>query len=119
MATSNPIPQIYDTARRVIRTAIQTGIPTFLALAGLIPAGLAQAKVYVSPDLYAKLVILAGAITAVASFLAWLMAQPAVNQFLTVVKLAGHSGDVVASDSYTTAIQLPTSSGEDSSGASN
>lgn len=93
MSTPTDLPQITDTARRVIRTIIQTGIPTFLALAGIVPYALAQAQGVVSPDLYLKLVALAGVITAAAGVLAKIMANPTVNTILAKVRLNSSTGN--------------------------
>jgi Sec-independent protein secretion pathway component TatC len=106
---SNPIPQVIDTGRRVARTVIQVGIPAFLALAAGLPVLLAQAKVFVSPNLYAALVGIAAAITAIAALLTRIMAIPKVNEFLELVNLAGHSTTVQAQDSWTSFIPVQSS----------
>lgn len=100
--TVSHTPKILDTWKRVARTAIQTGIPAFIAFAAAVPKLLELAHVYVSPTLYAALVGLAGAVAVAASVLTRIMAIPAVNSFLGTIGLAGHSGTFSAADTQTT-----------------
>lgn len=99
------IPQIYDTARRVIRTVIQT-IPGVIALAALYP--LVVDAIGLPRDSNVGL-WLAGSVTVVAGIAAALtriMAIPGVNDALAKVKLAGHSGTIAPGDTYTSFIPV-------------
>jgi hypothetical protein len=99
--SSPAIPQIFDTGKRVARTLIQVGIPTFIAFAAVVPVLLQQAHVLLKPELYAALLGVAGIITAAAGTLTRVMAIPAVNSLLARINLDGHSGEVAAADNYT------------------
>lgn len=101
---TDTIPQVLDSTKRVLRTVVQVAIPSFIALAAGLPILLEQAKVFVSPQLYAALVGLAAGITVVAGVLAKVMANPTVNGWLTSIGLAGHSGEQVAGDTWTTMV---------------
>lgn len=99
------IPQIYDTARRVLRTIIQT-IPGVIALAALYPV--VVDAIGLPKDSNVGL-WLAGSVTVVAGVAAALtrvMAIPTVNDFLAKVKLAGHSGNITPGDTYTSMIAV-------------
>ena len=98
---SNPIPQVFDTGKRVLRTVVQVGIPTFVAFAAAVPALLAQAHLYLKPELYTALLGVAALITTAAAVITRIMAIPAVNNLLAQIGLGGHSGNVTAQDTYT------------------
>lgn len=86
------VPEIADTARRVARTAVQVGIPSFLALAGAVPVVLQDAaQIDLSPTVRVALVGAAGLITGAAATLTRIMAIPAVNELLERVRLGGQS----------------------------
>jgi len=104
----NPIvPDVLDPAKRVLRTLVQVGLPSSLTPAAGFPALAEQLGVFLSPRMRAALLGLAAAITAAATFLAWLMSIPAVNDFLGKLGLAGHSGPTVELDSLTRAYSVP------------
>lgn len=104
---SQHVQQVQDPIKRVLRTLVQVGIPSFLTLAAGFPAVADQVGIFLSPRLRVALAGVAVAITAVATFLAWLMSVPAVNGVLETVGLAGHSGNVVELDSATRAFSIP------------
>lgn len=101
------VPEIADTARRVARTAVQVGIPSFLALAGAVPVLLSVlASINLSPTVRLALVGAAGAITGAAALLTRIMAVPAVNQLLDAVRLGGQSTIAAPADTETRMLNL-------------
>lgn len=101
------VPEIADTARRVARTVVQVGIPSFLALAGALPLVLQYAaEINLSPTVRVALIAVAGFITGAAALLTRLMAVPAVNQLLDAVRLGGQSTIAAPLDSETRMISL-------------
>lgn len=81
------IQDIWFKSQRVLRTAVQVGIPAFLALALVLPQIIDAAGLPVESALYIWLVGLAAGVTAVAAALSRIMAIPAVNAWLTKVGL--------------------------------
>jgi len=86
MATYTP-QDIWFKAQRVLRTTVAVGIPTFLALALVLPQIIDALGLPVESALYLWLVGLAAGVTAVAAAITRIMAIPAVNAWLTKVGL--------------------------------
>lgn len=85
MATEAP--DIWYKGKRVLRTIVQVGIPTFLAVALVIPQIIEALGLPVDSEIRLWLVAVAGGITAVAAALTRVMAIPAVNTWLTHIGL--------------------------------
>lgn len=81
------VQEIWFKTQRVLRTAVQVGVPTFLALALVLPQIIDALGLPVESALYLWLVGLAAGVTAVAAALSRIMAIPAVNTWLTKIGL--------------------------------
>lgn len=77
------VPEIWYKTQRVLRTAVQVGIPAFLSLALVIPQIIEALGLPVDSELRLWLVAVAAGITAVAAAITRIMAIPAVNTWLT------------------------------------
>lgn len=97
------VEEIWFQGQRVIRTLVQTGIPSFITFAGVLPSIISALGLPVGSRLYVVLVAIAAGVTAVAGALSRVMAIPAVNTFLTkfglgsVPKVAAKRAAVAAS----------------------
>lgn len=112
----NPIPQIYDTARRVVRTVIQS-VPGVLVIAALYPSVVNAIGIPKDSNLGLWLAGSVVVVGGVAAAITRVMAIPGINAWLAKIRLAGHSGNLEAQDSWTrfVPVQQPVSSGEDAS----
>lgn len=81
------VDDIWFKSKRVLRTLVQTGIPSFLVFAGVLPQIIAALGLPVDSAVYLWLLAAAGIVTAVATGLARVMAIPAVNVWLTHIGL--------------------------------
>jgi hypothetical protein len=81
------VQEIWFKAQRVLRTAVQVGIPAFLTFALVLPMIIDALGLPVDSELRAWLLGLAAGVTAVAAGLSRVMAIPAVNQWLTKIGL--------------------------------
>lgn len=79
---------VSDTARRVIRTIVQVGIPAFFTFAAVLPQIIDALGLPVTGRLYLWLVAAAGVVTAIAGALSRVMAIPVVDQFLDRFRLS-------------------------------
>lgn len=77
------VDDIWFKSKRVLRTLVQTGIPSFLVFAGVLPQIISALGLPVDSAVYLWLLAAAGIVTAVATGLARVMAIPAVNTWLT------------------------------------
>lgn len=84
-----------DTARRVLRTLVQVGIPAFLTFALVLPQVVEALGLPVDSALYLWLVGAAATVTAVATALSRVMAIPAVNGWLAALGLSTDTGQAV------------------------
>lgn len=100
MATS-PTPQIADTAARFFRTVIQAALAV-VSFAPVYPLIVSAIHAPAGSKAAALLTVAGVWISAAAGIISRLMAIPAVNTVLGKIKLAGHSGTVTASDTWTT-----------------
>lgn len=81
------VPGIWYKTQRVLRTAVQVGIPAFLTFALVLPQIIGALGLPVDGPVYLWLVGAAGVVTAVATALSRIMAIPAVNTWLTGIGL--------------------------------
>ena len=84
---STDVQPIWYRSQRVIRTIVQTGVPTFIVFATVLPQVIDALGLPVDNEV--RLWLLAGAagVTAVAGALARVMAIPAVNGWLVSIGL--------------------------------
>lgn len=87
MAAVKSATEIWYKAQRVLRTLIQTVIPSFLGFAVVLPMIIEAAGLPVDSELRLWLLAVAGGVTAVAAGLSRIMAIPAVNAWLIKVGL--------------------------------
>lgn len=85
MTDRNDATTIWYKTQRVLRTIVQTAIPSFITFALVLPQIIAALGLPMESDLYLWLIGLAAGVTAVAAALARVMAIPAVNDFLISV----------------------------------
>lgn len=81
------VPDIWYKAQRVLRTVVQTAIPSFLTFALILPQIIMALGLPVESDLYLWLIGLAAGVTAVAAAITRIMAIPGVNEFLVKIGL--------------------------------
>lgn len=93
-------PTIWFKSKRVLRTLVQVAIPTFLAVAVVIPQIIEALGLPVDSEIRLWLVAVAGGITAVAAAIARIMAIPAVNTWLTHVGLGSVPRDYAEAVSH-------------------
>lgn len=85
--TELDVQDIWFKTQRVLRTAVQVGIPAFITFAGVLPLIVNAIGLPVDGALYLWLVGAAGVVTAIAAGLSRVMAIPAVNSWLTHIGL--------------------------------
>lgn len=85
--TELDVQDIWFKTQRVLRTAVQVGIPAFITFAGVLPLIVNAIGLPVDGALYLWLVGAAGVVTALAAGLSRVMAIPAVNSWLTHIGL--------------------------------
>jgi hypothetical protein len=100
------IPQVSDPWKRVARSVVQV-VLAFLSFAAVFPAIVAAVGVPHGSNVAVWLATAATWVTIVSGALTRIMAIPAVNTLLTQIGLGGHSGNVVANDSWTTKLTIP------------
>ncbi|UUG69610.1 membrane protein [Microbacterium phage Fransoyer] len=86
---------IWYKAQRVLRTIVQTVIPSFLGFAVVLPMIIEALGLPVESELRLWLVAVAAGVTAVAAAIARVMAIPAVNAWLTKIGLGSVPKDAV------------------------
>jgi predicted naringenin-chalcone synthase len=84
---STEVQSIWFVSQRVLRTIVQTGVPTFIVFAAVLPQIIDALGLPVDNDVRLWLLAVAAGVTAVAGALARVMAVPAVNAFLVRVGL--------------------------------
>ncbi len=98
------IPQIFDAWKRVGRTVVQV-VLAFLSFAAVFPLIVGAVGAPHGSNVALWLTTAVTWVTIVAGALTRVMAIPAVNSLLTPIGLGGHSGNVVANDSWTSLVQ--------------
>lgn len=84
---STEVQDIWWKSQRVLRTIVQTGIPTFIVFAAVLPQIIDALGLPVDNDVRLWLLAVAAGVTAVAGALARVMAVPAVNAWLVKIGL--------------------------------
>lgn len=84
---STEVPPIWHKSKRVIRTIVQTGVPTFIVFAAVLPQIIDALGLPIDNDVRLWLLAVAAGVTAVAGALARVMAVPAVNAWLVKIGL--------------------------------
>ena len=84
---STEVQSIWFVSQRVLRTIVQTGVPTFIVFAAVLPQIIDALGLPVDNDVRLWLLAVAAGVTAVAGALARVMAVPAVNAWLVKVGL--------------------------------
>lgn len=84
---STEVQDIWFKSQRVIRTIVQTGIPTFIVFAAVLPQIIDALGLPVDNEVRLWLLAVAAGVTAVAAALSRVMAIPAVNGWLVRVGL--------------------------------
>lgn len=82
---SSDVPPIWYQSQRVLRTIVQTGVPTFLVFATVLPQVIDALGLAVDNEVRLWLLAVAAGVTAVAGALARVMAVPAVNRWLVSI----------------------------------
>ena len=81
------VQDIWFKTQRVLRTIVAVGIPAFISLALVLPQIIEALGLPLTSDLYAWLVGVAAAVTAIAGAITRVMAIPTVNAWLVRVGL--------------------------------
>jgi len=84
---STEVGNIWFVSQRVLRTIVQTGVPTFIVFAAVLPQIIDALGLPVDNDVRLWLLAVAAGVTAVAGALARVMAVPAVNAWLVKIGL--------------------------------
>lgn len=84
---STEVQSIWFVSQRVLRTIVQTGVPTFIVFAAVLPQIIDALGLPVDNDVRLWLLAVAAGVTAVAGALARVMAVPAVNAWLVKIGL--------------------------------
>lgn len=113
MSSFDTIPQVLDTGKRVVRTVVQVALSfgTFAAVYVAVVGIIGHTAALNDSNASAWLAASATWVTSFAAVLAKIMANPTVNGWLTSIGLAGHSGEQVAGDTWTTLVQTQTPAG--------
>jgi hypothetical protein len=86
---------IWYKGKRVLRTLVQTAIPSFLTFALVLPAIIEALGLPADSELRLWLIALAAGVTAVATAIARVMAIPAVNAWLIKIGLGSVPADAL------------------------
>ena len=84
---STEVQSIWFVSQRVLRTIVQTGVPTFIVFSAVLPQIIDALGLPVDNDVRLWLLAVAAGVTAVAGALARVMAVPAVNAWLVKIGL--------------------------------
>ena len=84
---STDVQPIWYRSQRVLRTIVQTGVPTFIVFATVLPQVIDALGLPVDNEVRLWLLAVAAGVTAVAGALARVMAIPAVNGWLVSIGL--------------------------------